>query len=97
MEVVRDILKVISLHEGAKKTFIMYKVYLNYRSLTNYLSKLLEVGLVKKEDSQYYLTDKGQAFLNICEEYSIDLEDLRSELNSLSEVKKKLKAMLSSK
>lgn len=75
----------------------MYKVYLNYRSLTNYLNKLLEAGLLKKEGSQYYLTDKGQAFLNVCEEYSMDLEDLRSELNSLSEVKKKLKAMLSSK
>ena len=54
------------------KTKIMYGAYLSYAQLNQYMSFLLEAGLVKdqksKEDlfsSIFVITDKGKHFLDI--------------------------------
>jgi predicted transcriptional regulator len=68
-----------SQDEGATKTSIMYKSYLSYSQLKEYLSFLLEKGLVNEfpirtEDNKssqknvYKITGKGLHLLQISEE-----------------------------
>lgn len=50
---------------GATKTRIMYKAYLSYAQLKEYLSILLENGLLKYEEGElkYKTTEKGLHFM----------------------------------
>lgn len=50
---------------GTTKTRIMYKAYLSYAQLKEYLSVLMENGLLEREEgTQLYRTSaKGMAFL----------------------------------
>ena len=64
--------------EGATKTSIMYKSFLSYAQLKEYLSFLLEKGLIDEfpqqtetsgnEKSLYKITEKGLRFLQISQE-----------------------------
>lgn len=51
------------------KTHIMYKAYLSYAQLKEYLSLLIENGLISYDsDTQHYnITDKGKEFVQIYE------------------------------
>jgi len=51
---------------GATKTRIMYKAYLSYAQLKEYLSILTENGLLDYEEGElkYKTTEKGIRFMN---------------------------------
>ena len=52
---------------GATKTKIMYKAFLSYAQLKEYLSMLVENGLLeKRDDGIYKTTSKGFKFLGLC-------------------------------
>jgi predicted transcriptional regulator len=64
-------------NEGASKTLIMYKAFLSYVQLSEYLSLLVEKGLVDefpktgrggKEKLVYKITGKGHHLLQISQE-----------------------------
>jgi predicted transcriptional regulator len=71
-------------YNGITKSKIMYNVFLSYAQLQEYLSVLLEKGLIEKyqkeleekenekQRSSYYyrITDKGRRFLQIYRELS---------------------------
>ena len=50
---------------GSSKTKIMYKAYLSYAQLKEYLGILLESGLIeyRETDQQYRTTEKGFRFI----------------------------------
>ncbi|MFZ0510305.1 MAG: winged helix-turn-helix domain-containing protein [Candidatus Nitrosopolaris sp.] len=51
---------------GATKTKLMYKAYLSFNQLREYLSLLVENGLIEYEGSQTYrTTDKGMRVLHL--------------------------------
>jgi predicted transcriptional regulator len=52
---------------GAKKTHIMYKAFVSYPQLMEYVELLTEQGLLEyvKEENMYSTTDKGNRFLKI--------------------------------
>jgi len=54
---------------GASKTKIMYKAFLSYAQIKEYLPMLLENNLLElKEDGKYHTTEKGSHFLKMNEE-----------------------------
>ncbi|HXW01901.1 MAG TPA: DUF4364 family protein [Candidatus Nitrosotenuis sp.] len=69
-EIVEMILQ--ATRSGATKTKIMYKAYLSYTQVKEYLSFLLENGLIKYEEgsSLYRITEKGLHFLQVYGEIS---------------------------
>ena len=67
-EITSDILE--AAIGGTTKTRIMYKAFLSYAQLKEYLQVLIENGLLdynKKEDI-FRTSEKGMRFLKICEE-----------------------------
>jgi len=52
---------------GAAKTKIMYKAFLSYAQLKEYLNKLIENGLIEhnKEERIFRITEKGLRFLQL--------------------------------
>jgi predicted transcriptional regulator len=67
-EIVSDILS--SANGGATKSKIMYKAFLSYGQLKEYLSVLIENNLIEYLDGTqiYKTTEKGLYFLKKCEE-----------------------------
>lgn len=57
---------------GVTKTRIMYSAFLSYQQLKDYLSVLMENGLIEcnRVDQLYKTTDKGRKFLNLYDEIS---------------------------
>lgn len=55
-----------SIRSGATKTHIMYRAYMSYSQLKEYLRLLEEKELIKYEAGSqlYVLTDKGLRFMN---------------------------------
>ena len=76
--------------DGAKKTSIMYKSYLSYAQLKEYLSFMAEKGLVGKNPHQssgnekfvYKITKKGTRLLQISNEIESIVGRLMVEINS---------------
>jgi predicted transcriptional regulator len=70
---------------GATKTKIMYKGYLSYNQLKEYLEVLLANGLIeyKQGEEKFYTTSKGMKFLGI----STQLDLLVSPLSMAKERK----------
>jgi predicted transcriptional regulator len=69
LEVIYDILKAISNKQGEiKPTHIMYKSNLSHKMLEQYLSELLQNGLIiechKPKGKTYNVTSKGFDYLN---------------------------------
>ncbi|RJS89991.1 transcriptional regulator [Candidatus Bathyarchaeota archaeon] len=64
LDIMAEILEIARL--GAKKTWIVYKANLNFKIVKEYLSELMEKGLLERDGSLYYTTDRGLEFL---EEY----------------------------
>ena len=69
-EIVEMILQ--AARAGATKTKIMYKAYLSYTQVKEYLSFLLENDLVRYEEGSqvYRITEKGLHFLQVYGEIS---------------------------
>ncbi|MGB8025147.1 MAG: DUF4364 family protein [Nitrososphaeraceae archaeon] len=57
-----------SSKRGETQTRIMYKAYLPYAKLKEYLSVLLDKGLIEyqREDRLYTITEKGVHFIQVC-------------------------------
>ena len=57
-------------NNGATKTRIMYGAYLSYSQVKEYLSFLIQRGLLQYEEdrSLYTLTEKGMSFLRAYEQ-----------------------------
>lgn len=73
-----------ALGPGATKTQIMYKAYLSFSQLKEYLTVLQEKGLLSYEDGShlYRLTEKGLRFMNAYDE----IEELVSAVNEKKSV-----------
>ena len=73
-EVIAAILK--SANKEETRTKIMYKAYLSYTQLKEYLSLLEESGMIMYEDGTqvYKITEKGRKFLKL----SIEIDDMVS-------------------
>lgn len=69
-EIVEMILQ--ATRSGATKTKIMYRAYLSYTQVKEYLSFLLENDLIKYEEGSqiYRITEKGLHFLQVYGEIS---------------------------
>ena len=69
-EIVAMILQ--SAHSGSTKTKIMYKAYLSYTQLKEYLRFLQDNDLIKYEEGTqlYRITAKGRHFLEAYDEIS---------------------------
>ncbi|HEX5458054.1 MAG TPA: DUF4364 family protein [Candidatus Nitrosotalea sp.] len=65
-----------SVTVGTTKTKIMYKAYLSYTQLKEYLSLLEESGMIGYEEGAqvYRITDKGRKFLKL----TIEIGDMVS-------------------
>jgi predicted transcriptional regulator len=66
-EIVRSILEAANAGEGASKTRLMYKSYLSYNQLKEYLALLQENGLIDYETGRhsYRITHKGLQLLQL--------------------------------
>ena len=66
-EIAALILGAIVHTNRATQTIIMYKAYLTHVQLKQFLSSLLEKGLIEyhKEDRLYTVTEKGMHFLDV--------------------------------
>jgi predicted transcriptional regulator len=66
---------------GSTKTKIMYKAYLSYAQLKEYLSILIENDLLKYSEGEqiYKTTEKGLKFLKVYDQMS----DLTGELREV--------------
>lgn len=66
---------------GSTKTKIMYKAYLSYAQLKEYLSILIENDLLKfiEGEQQYKTTEKGIKFLRVYDQMS----DLTGEMREV--------------
>jgi len=70
-EIVANMLE--AANGGATKTKIMYKAFLSYSQLKEYIEVLVENGLLeyKREDSTFKTTTKGLKFLGITEQLNV--------------------------
>jgi predicted transcriptional regulator len=78
-DIAREILE--AANGGSTKTRIMYKAYLSYAQLKEYLSSLTESGLLEydAQKSEYRTTEKGVKFLVVYNHMS----DLTGELRQV--------------
>jgi predicted transcriptional regulator len=60
---------------GTTKTKIMYKAYLSFAQLRDYLSMLIEKGLIEYEEgaARYRTTEKGLRMLQMCNKINDEL------------------------
>jgi predicted transcriptional regulator len=60
---------------GATKTKIMYKAYLSFAQLKEYLSMLIEKRLIEYEEgiARYRTTEKGLMMLQMCNKINDEL------------------------
>ena len=94
LKILASILSVVSDNDGAKKTQIMYQAYLSYKLLVQYLSDVIEAGLVNCENgNSYTLTKKGKNFLERFDEYSKSCEVVEKQLNCINCQKSALEEM----
>lgn len=69
-DITRDILE--AANGGATKTKIMYKAYLSYAQLKEYLGVLIESGLIQQNaaEMKFSTTPKGVQFIRTYEQMS---------------------------
>ena len=67
-DIAADILEIAV--DGAIKTKIMYKAFLSFPQLKEYLAVLLDRGLLEhiEDENEYRTTDKGKQFLKMYKE-----------------------------
>lgn len=63
---------------GTTKTKIMYSAYMSYAQLKDYLSTLVQSGLLEVRDTEYRTTPKGFEFLHSYNQISGMLEKIES-------------------
>lgn len=87
LEIIADILD--ATLGGAKKTHIMYGGNLSFSLLKHYLDLLTECNFLiyRKEESQYFVSDRGKAFLDEFRKLHKRLTKLRTRLDHLEREK----------
>jgi predicted transcriptional regulator len=94
LQIVADILCVVSKNEDARKTRIMYLANLSWEFLNRYLNSLMEAGLISFASSdRYVLTAKGKLFLDRFSEYSKRRERVEEHLKYLRNERRILENM----
>ena len=94
LQILENVLSVISGNEGTKKTQIMYQAYLSYKLLGRYLNDVLNAGLVVCDNENYFrLTPKGERFLARFGEYHKSREVVEKNLNHVEDQKMMLEEM----
>jgi predicted transcriptional regulator len=73
-ELASNILEAANGGRGATKTKIMYKAFLSYAQLKDYLAMLIENSLLSREGDNYKTTSKGIRFLQTTRELGSLLE-----------------------
>ena len=73
LEIIRSIL-LICMNGGAKKTKIVYKANLNFKSADVYLNLLMDQEMIVKEDTSFRTTPKGTELLANLREVSASLD-----------------------
>jgi predicted transcriptional regulator len=92
LQIVADILSIVN--DKARKTRIMYQANLSYRLLCRYLVDVVDAGLVKTEDDDWYvLTGKGVEFLGRHEKYARRCRNLEEHANEVNNEKNMLERM----
>ncbi|MFI5416665.1 MAG: winged helix-turn-helix domain-containing protein [Nitrososphaerales archaeon] len=73
-EIIRQILQITD--KGASTPMIMYKAYLSYGQLSEYLSFLIQNKMIKRQDERelYRVTKDGQRFYMECNEFVKNME-----------------------
>ena len=95
LEIIRDILLVVSDNDRVRKTHIMYGANLGYKILMRYLEELLKLGLLECDGkSCYFLKEKGERFLKLYEEYERRNRDLEEQMCKLEKEKRFLMRVL---
>jgi predicted transcriptional regulator len=77
-EIIRDILQTVNNKgNGAGKTQIMYNAFLSYNQVKEYLTILIDNGLLQYElgDEKFRVTEKGLIFLKLCDQIGGLLEE----------------------
>jgi len=97
LEIVKDLLSVCAGGKRVRKTRMMYGANLSYASLCKYLNECLELGLVECSERFYGITEKGERFLELYEEFSRSRERLTELTEALQGSKKALNSAVSSK
>ncbi|HEX2169114.1 MAG TPA: winged helix-turn-helix domain-containing protein [Nitrososphaera sp.] len=66
IDIIGDILKSANKINGTNRSMIMYKAFLSYTQLKNYLKTLTEMDLLNydKDTRTFKTTEKGLRFLN---------------------------------
>lgn len=97
LDIIADILNVAS--REAKKTQIMYQANLSYKVLQRYLSEIVEASLVeyKKHNQRYFLTFKGQQYLDAYKDYARYSKTIEKRLNDFSTKRKNLETLCPSR
>ena len=94
LKILASILSVVSDNNGAKKTQIMYQAYLSYKLLVRYLNDVMDAGLVVcRDDDCYWLTSKGEMFLDKFNNYSRFRENVDEQVNHVEDQKMMLEEM----
>jgi predicted transcriptional regulator len=79
-EIIRDILQTArSTGNGAGKTQLMYNAFLSYRQIGEYLTLLIDSGLLQYDfdTRRFRITEKGLSFLQLSNQIGnlIQMED----------------------
>jgi predicted transcriptional regulator len=69
--------------EGANKTSIMYKAYLSYAQLKEYLSFMVEKGLIDEVPKQFKNTRGNEKFVYKITERGLRLLQISQEIESI--------------
>jgi len=96
LDIIADMLDVISENGRAKKTHIMYRANLSYKLLTKYLNHVLVACLVRSERKErcYVLTSKGEEFLEIYRNYARHHKFVEKRLQEVNSRRKTLEDLL---
>jgi predicted transcriptional regulator len=73
LEIIKSIL-LLCMNGGAKKTKIVYKANLNFKSADVYLKLLMDQKMIIKENASFRTTPKGAELLSNLKEVSASLD-----------------------
>ena len=75
LEIIRSIL-LICKNKDANKTKIVYQANLNFKTAGVYIDWLINHELIKKEDSIYQITPKGNGLLSNLQDVSLFFNEI---------------------
>ena len=88
--IIRDMLLVVKGGgfggPGARKSHIMYGANLSFSQTKKFLGKVMSAGLLCKEGSLYFISDKGEEFLQSYDTYEKERRAVDTEKESLEKM-----------